>query len=78
MKISKSKKGSELLTFGGHLEVLRKDAVPRMWIGGLRGSILSFALRKETFKLLLAPSEWILYLSLDRKGHKVLWWWFPF
>ena len=67
MKISKSKKGSELLTFGGHLEVLRRMLFR---VCGLAAcvALFVFCFKEETFKLLLAPSEWdfVTYRWIER------------
>lgn len=48
---------NDLLTFGGHLEVLRRMLFRIVAVvGGI--AVVVFCLKDETFELLLAPSEW--------------------
>lgn len=48
---------NDLLTFGGHLEVLRRILFRIVAVvGGI--AVVVFCLKDETFELLLAPSEW--------------------
>lgn len=48
---------NDLLTFGGHLEVLRRMLFRIVAVvGGV--AVVVFCLKDETFELLLAPSEW--------------------
>ena len=54
----KSKKaGSELLTFGGHLEVLRQMLFRILGVTSVI-AVMVFCLKETTWELLLAPSEW--------------------
>lgn len=46
-----------MLTFGGHLEVLRKMLFRILCVAGVI-TILVFCFKNDTFKLLLAPSEY--------------------
>ena len=46
-----------LLTFGGHLEVLRQMLFRVIGVAGAV-AVLVFCFKEETFGLLLAPSEW--------------------
>lgn len=50
----------EMMTFGGHLEVLRKILVKIAIITLLFAAII-FLLKDFTFSILLAPSEWDFY-----------------
>ena len=52
-----SGKNEELLTFGGHLEVLRQMLF-RVLVVVLVIAVCVFCFKDETFQLLLAPSEW--------------------
>ena len=67
MKILKPEKGSEVRTFGGHLEVLRRMLFR---VCGLAAcvALFVFCFKEETFKLLLAPSEWdfVTYRWIER------------
>lgn len=48
---------NDLLTFGGHLEVLRRMLFRIVAVaGGI--AVVVFCLKDETFELLLAPGEW--------------------
>ena len=48
---------NSMLTFGGHLEVLRKMLFRILGVAGTI-AILVFCFKTEIFKFLLAPSEW--------------------
>lgn len=54
---SRNAQTDNLLTFGGHLEVLRRMLFRVLAVAGLI-AILVFCFKDETFSLLLAPSEW--------------------
>ena len=53
----KSKTGSSLLTYGGHLEVLRQMLFRVISVAGLI-SVLIFCFKDITWQALMAPSEW--------------------
>ena len=53
----KSKMGSSLLTYGGHLEVLRQMLFRVISVAGLI-SVLIFCFKDITWQVLMAPSEW--------------------
>ncbi len=58
---------NDLLTFGGHLEVLRRMLFRIIAVvGGI--AVVVFCLKNETFELLLAPSEWdfVTYRWIER------------
>lgn len=48
---------SELLTFGGHLEVLRQMLFRILGIAGIYAVVI-FCFKNVTWKVLMAPSEW--------------------
>lgn len=50
-------KNDNLLTFGGHLEVLRRMLFRIIGVAGAI-AVVVFCFKDETFRLLLAPSEW--------------------
>lgn len=52
-----AEKNEELLTFGGHLEVLRQMLFRILAVAGVI-AVGVFCFKEETFRLLLAPSEW--------------------
>ena len=52
-----SSNNDELLTFGGHLEVFRQMLFRILAVAGAI-AIVVFCFKDETFRLLLAPSEW--------------------
>ena len=60
-------KNEELLTFGGHLEVLRQMLFRILAVAGVI-AVLVFCFKDETFRLLLAPSEWdfVTYRWIER------------
>lgn len=62
-----AEKGEELLTFGGHLEVLRHMLLRVLAVMGVL-SVIVFCLKDLTWRLLLAPSEWnfVTYRVLER------------
>lgn len=51
------KEEKELMTFGGHLEVLRRMLFRIMAVAGCL-SLVIFCFKDETFNILLAPSHW--------------------
>lgn len=53
----KSSKNDEMLTFGGHLEVLRQMLFRIIAVAGAIAMIV-FCFKETTWKVLLAPSEW--------------------
>ena len=52
-----AKESQNLLTFGGHLEVLRQMLFRIIWVSGVL-AIVVFCFKDMTWRLLLAPSEW--------------------
>lgn len=62
--------GGELLTFGGHLEVLRRMLLRILGVAGVL-AVGVFCLKDATWRLLLAPSEWdfVTYRLLERAAH---------
>lgn len=68
MKKRKNKSENDnLLTFGGHLEVLRKMLFRVLGVA-LCIAIVVFCFKDQTFDLLLAPSQWdfITYRGIER------------
>lgn len=68
MKERKNKSENDnLLTFGGHLEVLRKMLFRILGVA-LCIAIAVFCFKDQTFDLLLAPSQWdfITYRGIER------------
>ena len=68
MKERKNKSENDnLLTFGGHLEVLRKMLFRILGVA-LCITIAVFCFKDQTFDLLLAPSQWdfITYRGIER------------
>ncbi len=57
----------KLLTFGGHLEVLRQMMFRILGVAGLI-AVVVFCLKDTTWRILLAPSEWdfCMYRWLER------------
>ena len=53
----KSSKNDEMLTFGGHLEVLRRMLFRIIAVAGAI-AIVVFCFKETTWEVLLAPSEW--------------------
>ena len=53
----KSSKNDNLLTFGGHLEVLRQMLFRIIAVAGAIAMVV-FCFKKTTWEVLLAPSEW--------------------
>lgn len=53
----KSSKSDEMLTFGGHLEVLRQMLFRIIAVAGAIAMIV-FCFKETTWEVLLAPSEW--------------------
>ena len=53
----KSSKNDEMLTFGGHLEVLRQMLFRIIAVAGAIAMIV-FCFKETTWEVLLAPSEW--------------------
>lgn len=64
---SMGKNDGNLLTFGGHLEVLRRMLFRIIGVVGVIAAVV-FYFKDETFRLLLAPSEWdfITYRLLEQ------------
>ena len=56
MQQSQSKENNDLLTFGGHLEVLRRMLFRIIAVAGTI-SVVIFCFKDTTWKLLLEPSE---------------------
>ena len=48
---------NNMLTFGGHLEVLRKMFIRILVVAGVLAPVI-FCFKTEVFTFLLAPSEW--------------------
>lgn len=65
MKQSNNKE--ELLTFGGHMEVLRRMFFRIIGVAGVL-AIVVFCFKDVTWRLLLAPSEWdfVTYQGIER------------
>ena len=61
-----------MLTFGGHLEVLRRMLFRIIGVAGAI-AVVVFCFKDETFRLLLAPSEWdfITYRWLEELMQRV-------
>ena len=61
------KEGEQLMTFGGHLEVLRRMLI-RIMIVTVVLSVIVFCCKEYTFSLLLAPSKsnFCLYMWIER------------
>ncbi len=57
----------ELLSFGGHLEVLRRMLFRIIAVAGLI-AVLVFCFKEQTFAMLLAPSRWdfVTYRLIER------------
>lgn len=55
--MEKANKGSSMLTFGGHLEVLRRMMFRVIGVAGAIAMVV-FCMKDTTWRLLLAPSEW--------------------
>ena len=62
-----AEKNEELLTFGGHLEVLRQMLFRILAVAGVI-AVGVFCFKEDTFRLLLAPSEWdfVTYRWVER------------
>jgi len=52
-----AKEDGDLLTFGGHLEVLRQMLFRILGVGGLIAAVV-FCFKDITWSILMAPSEW--------------------
>ena len=61
-----------LLTFGGHLDVLRKMLFRILIVVGTI-AVIVFCLKDWTWQMLLAPSEWdfCTYKSIENLAHHV-------
>ena len=70
MKFHNSENGSQKMTFGGHLEVLRRMLF-RVSVVTLSLSVVIFCLKEATFNILLAPSHWdfITYRMIENLLH---------
>ena len=53
----KSSKNDEMLTFGGHLEVLRRMLFRIIAVAGIIACVV-FCFKETTWDIMLAPSEW--------------------
>lgn len=64
-------KEQELLTFGGHLEVLRQMLFRIIIVAGII-AIVVFFFKEQTWQILLAPSEWdfVTYRSIEQIIHQ--------
>ena len=62
--------GGDLLTFGGHLEVLRRMLFRIIGVTGAL-AVVVFCFKDTTWRLLLAPSEWdfVTYRWIERCIH---------
>ncbi len=69
-KQGRKNKSDVMLTFGGHLEVLRRMLFRIIFVVLIISSAV-FVLKDKTFELLLAPSEWnfITYRYIERFMH---------
>ena len=65
--MSEESEEKELMTFGGHLEVLRRMLFRVIAVTACLALIV-FCFKEETFKLLLAPGQWdfITYREIER------------
>lgn len=72
--MANSTEGGSLLTFGGHLEVLRRMMFRILGVAGAL-AVVVFCLKDTTWRLLLAPSEWdfVTYRWIERAA-----WWMGF
>ena len=61
---------NDLLTFGGHLEVLRRMLFRILGVAGMIAVVI-FCFKDRTFGLLLAPSEWdfVTYRWIEHAVH---------
>ena len=66
----KSDKNNGMLTFGGHLEVLRRMIFRILGVAGVT-AIVVFCMKDQTWRILLAPSEWsfITYTWIENIIH---------
>lgn len=64
--MEKANKGSSMLTFGGHLEVLRRMMFRIIGVAGAI-AMMVFCIKDTTWRLLLAPSEWdfVTYRAIE-------------
>ncbi len=65
--MSKKNSSSQKLTFGGHLDVLRKMLFRIITVSGLF-SVVIFLCKRQTFNILLAPSKWdfVTYRTIEK------------
>lgn len=70
--MKQSKENSEMLTFGGHLEVLRQ-MIFRILAVVCVTAIVVFCLKDATWKILLAPSHWdfVTYVWVEHLVHSL-------
>ena len=63
---------SSMLTFGGHLEVLRQMLFRILGVAGVLAAVV-FCFKDTTWRLLLAPSEWTFctYRWIEQAAHAV-------
>lgn len=67
MENGSNNSGGDLLTFGGHLEVLRRMLFRIMGVAGVL-AVVVFCFKDVTWRLLLAPGEWdfVTYRWVER------------
>ncbi len=72
MKKETKSREDELLTFGGHLEVLRRMVLRILCVAGVL-VVVVFCFKDEVWRMLLAPSEWdfVTYTWIERTLHTV-------
>lgn len=70
MKKKETQKSEELMTFGGHLEVLRQMIFRILGVSGIFAAAI-FCFKDITWRILLAPSEWnfCTYHWIERAAH---------
>ena len=71
-QMRKKDNGSDLMTFGGHLEVFRQIIFRILAVGGIV-SVAVFCFKEATWDMLLAPSEWdfVTYRWIERMAQAV-------
>lgn len=69
-RVPAAAEGGELLTFGGHLEVLRRMLFRILGVAGVL-AVAVFCMKDTTWRLLLAPGEWdfVTYRWIERAAH---------
>lgn len=63
-------RNDDLMTFGGHLEVLRRMMFRVLGVG-CTAAVIVFCFKDFTWRVLLAPSEWnfVTYSFIERMAH---------